>query len=329
MLQPSQLRQAVRQALAFYGLFSYPLTPQEALGAANAPGVSVGEVMDALEADPACAKDSGYYFLRGQQAGAAHRRQERYLLAQKKYKKVRWFIRVLSMVPYVRLVCVCNTLSYSNSTRDSDIDLFVVARARRAHFCRMLCGFLAAAFGLRPKDGNHRDKVCLSFFVDEDSLNLRELRSGEDDVFFHHWLLQMAPMYDAGGFFSRLMEENAWARERLPNFTPKREYRRAIKHGPALRVLKKALEALTQAFLRPAARKALLGLEERRFPAEIRQMRNRDACVVITDGVLKFHPNDRRAEYVVQLAERMKELEATPNDQEQEQPALARQGALA
>lgn len=316
MSNTRQLRKSILSVLAFYDMFSYPLTAGEILNLLELdtsylgrPGIE--DIMYALENDEVlkriCIKEGGYYCFCEKRENVQIR-HERYIIADQKFKKVQWFIYLLSLVPYIRLICVCNSLSYENTHKDSDIDLFIVTEREKVHLSRMIAVALAALFGLRPKEESHADKICLSFFVDKENMDIANLRFGDDDVYFRYWFLELSPIYDAGGVFDEFLEKNKWICRKYCFHQPKKMYERAIFHGKKIKVCKKILEWIASAVLRSKIEQFLLAQEEKHFPNLIQQMRNKDTRVVINKGVLKFHPNDRRQEYAQRLQKRMTEL---------------------
>ena len=131
---------------------------------------------------------------------------------------------------------------------------------------------------LRPKDGDNRDKLCLSFFVTTEALEMRALAFRADDVYMHYWTRQMKPL--AG---------NSSAFELFRAVNPEIQSRGMADRSRFLRTVFYPLALFPGAFMRNWQKhhfpKLLIASEERH-----------DGSVVVSDSVLKFHVNDRRAD---------------------------------
>jgi hypothetical protein len=304
----SSPRQSIMAGLSFFDIFNYPLTLAELwryrYGSsllASRSSLTMHAVLDALAGSPVGEKD-GYYFLLGRE-GTVATRQRRYRLSEAKFAKARAAAKLFGRLPWVRLVAVCNSLAISNAGDDSDIDLFVVCRPGTLWRTRlMMVGALQAA-GLRPRPGRHADTFCLSFFLSEDRLDLSPYALRPRDTYLLYWIASLVPLYDAGGVMDRFRAANAWVGEWLPGTLAKSEVRTAKSEDEALRSSPFALR-----FSERMAKRFQL----RRFPVEIRRMANIDSRVVISDDILKFHVNDRRALYEEKFCERLTALEAQP-----------------
>ena len=197
----------ILSALAYYDQFEFPLTAQEiffALPESEGTRLSFEEVERALHEAVRLrtveTKD-GMYFLPGREdfVGIRH---ARYAVAEAKYKRVARFLKIARHAPYLRAAFVCNTLARSNARAESDIDLYLVAAPGRVWSTRLCVTGLAALLRVRPTVTESADRICLSFFVSTDALNVRPLAI-EDDVYLAHWLQELYPVYDEAGIARR------------------------------------------------------------------------------------------------------------------------------
>jgi len=280
------LQRSILAALAYFDVFDFPLTlveisrflPRTSPEDDAAPALA--DIRRALLDCPVGERD-GYYFLSGRDA-TVDRRREKYLLAAGKYRKARRLTAFLRLLPSVRLVAVCNSLAISNAERDSDIDFFVVTKPGTVWFTRLLTTGVVSLLGLRPDERTQRDRYCLSFFVTENSLNLSGLALPTGDTYLLYWLATLRPLYDAGGVMEKLAMANAWVGKSLP------AHAISEKDRPAAVELDKKPLGILEGFAKR--------LQGRLFPKAIADLANRDSRVVVSDDMLKFHVNDRRAE---------------------------------
>ncbi|MEY4745175.1 MAG: hypothetical protein RL272_1120 [Candidatus Parcubacteria bacterium] len=300
------LRRSLAATLSYFDLFDYPLTLAELLRyryrLESEPAASAWSAADALAAlaDPAFGTRDGYWFLAGRESCVATR-ERRFRLSEKKFARARRVARFLRLLPSVRLVAVCNSLAIANADEESDIDLFVVARPGTLWSTRFVVVAVLAALGLRPDARSHADKVCMSFFVSDAAQDLSRCALAPDDIYLRYWAATLVPLYDAGGAFSRFMAANGWVRDSLPGFRPSSR-RPARSSGPAPRWTLALLPLMRSA--EPRLRK----LQLRMFPKEIAAMANMDSRVLVSDDILKFHVNDRRAAYERLFRERLRAM---------------------
>lgn len=173
--QDDDIRRAVIKTLAYFDLFDYPLTDWEIykylwVKDLEVKGVNYIDVKRILDNGlPDIQRKEGFYFLDGRKHLVSLRKQ-RQNIANKKYKKVRWAMKILSAMPFVRMLAVCNSLAYDNARDESDIDLFIITAKNKIWTSRFYANLLLRVFNLRPKKDDKKDKICLNFFISDANL---------------------------------------------------------------------------------------------------------------------------------------------------------------
>lgn len=300
------MEKSILATISYFDIFDYPLTEIETwkwmfqLGDSgqNCGLSTVGEFLEKNESIKSLVVSRrGFYFLRGRE-NIVDSRQARYNLAEKKFKKALRVARFLRRLPGVRMIAVCNNLAWSNASEGSDIDLFIVVRPGKIWVTRFWATSFLKLFGLRPSKNKSKNKICLSFFVDEKNMNLEKISLPVPDIYLIYWVSQVYPIYDAGGVYQKFIEDNSWVKKYLPNFFSN-EPSSARQLGRRQWVL--AALGIGDNFFR--------FVQMRAMPKEIRKMANKDFRVIVRDSMLKFHVNDRRAEYRERWLEKISELE--------------------
>ncbi len=282
------LRETLLKTLAFFDLFDQPLKPEEVLACLYEAdrSVHIKEVRGTLEQ----MKEEGlleqvrdFYALKGR-GGLAEMRHNRAFLNEKLWMRVRLFARLMAGVPFIRMIAVCNTLAFSAATPESDIDLFVVTKPGRLWTSRLFLTALLHFFGVRRHGPYVAGRFCLSFFVTENALKVSDLTLPGGDPYLHYWMRTLKPFYGRPAY-ERFLSVNRVAAAEAPAFLVERDslFKRvteAVLAGP----VGNAVEFLIKKILKPRTQKKAGAL-------------GGEACVVVSDDMLKFHNHDRRAEY--------------------------------
>ena len=301
----------ILKAIIYFDIFDFPLTifevwkyfyspsPLEGLRRKNSDDqkISLLEIQEILEKSEALKdiidRENGFYFLKGRE-DIIKKRLERYNIAGKKFKRAKKIIKILSLIPFIRLIAVCNTLGYSNAREESDIDLFLITAKNRIWTARFWSALILKLFGLRPTKITIKDKICLSFFVSEDHLNISDLALKPEDIYFNYWLNQLVPIYDADNIYSGFIENNEWVLNFLPNsINYQVNWRREVKPG----LISRAIKQLKEKFFYLIPEKIFEKIQLVALPLNLKKLANFDTRVVINSQVLKFHGNDRRDEF--------------------------------
>jgi hypothetical protein len=266
------------------------------------------------------ASSDGFYFLPGR-AALVMTRRSRYSLAEGKFARVRRFLSLARFAPFLRAVFVCNTLARSYARPESDIDLFLIAAPGRIWLTRLCVTGLAALMRVRPTDEVSADRICLSFFVTTEALDLKPLAI-DDDVYLAHWLQELCPVYDEAGLIRRVSVENRWLKGQLPETRVQAPSPRRLVRARLLG-MKRAFEL----FLDTVFSDRLEAWAKRRQlawmpPALKAAAGTSDSDVVLSDTVLKFHDRDRRAAIRDAYRAKVRRLLLTP-PRHQETPSFA------
>jgi hypothetical protein len=105
-------------------------------------------------------------------------------------EKYRW---VFGIVPFVKLVSVCNNLSFGVVDENSDIDIFIVTRKDRIFIVWAIMNLLMKVLGIRTYGEDTAGKFCLSFMVDEKAMRLSQIAL-KNDVYLAYWIHKLIPI---------------------------------------------------------------------------------------------------------------------------------------
>ncbi|MBI2990350.1 MAG: hypothetical protein HYY51_04190 [Candidatus Magasanikbacteria bacterium] len=298
------LRVSILKTLAFFDIFDYPLTSQELHTWLWSYEDFIVErdflkFLDSLKQNGELELVSGYVVLPGRGA-IVHIRQQKIWLLEKKMEIARKGIRKLRWVPFVRAVFVCNTLAFAWPKKDSDIDVFIVTKAGRLWISRFLVSCILSLFGLRRGKTKIQDKLCLSFYVTDNALDISDLVLEEADIYLVYWLARLLPVYDPSQVYSQIMDANVWIKKYLSQASF--GYRVApgwiVPEAKAQKRARHFFEVMWEGkygnFLEDQAR----SLQRAKMSRNTNSVQNEpDTRVVINDSRLKFHENDRRAQF--------------------------------
>lgn len=306
------LEKSILATICYFDIFDYPLIlveiwkwlyvyPEPENLRTEEP-IRMLDVQEALEKSEYLKQrmetKNGFYFLRGR-TGLVKKRMERYNIAERKYKKALKIIKILRLIPYVKMIAICNTLAYSNARDESDIDLFIICEKSHLWKSRFLISGFLKLFNLRPTALETKDKICASFFLSEDNLNIRNL-SIADDIYLKYWLTQVYPVCD-NGIYQKFLSVNDWIKNDIPNFFPVQPtLRRQLKPGRFKLIFRLIFSILSENYCKNYQWKIL--------PENLRKIVNKDTRVVMNNQVLKFHDNDAREFYRDSFHEKIRKL---------------------
>ncbi len=305
------LRLSLKKTLAYFDLASFPLTKEElynflweppdfAKASTGKPTTSYSDFLLSLsEIKMPIVDKNGYYFLFGREELIETRRR-RLLISENKLKIARRAARIVRSVPFLKAIFVCNTVGAEQATDDSDIDFFIVTEKNRIWVARLWVTFLLGLFRLRRVNNRIKNKICLSFYVTADNLNLANLRVVDDDIHFAYWINQMLPIYDPENMYAKFLQANSWTKKYLPNIDAKKisSYIFHITESKLGKFWKRAWEKMWTGpygdLINGEAKK--IQISKMKFSGK-KIDRGEDKGVVISDHILKFHEKDTRLEY--------------------------------
>ncbi len=223
---------AVVRTVEYADIFDYPLTAEEIhrylIGLASARDRVQTVLEDGAALNGKLIRQGEFFVLPGREeiVGTRYRRAQ---LSDRFWTRALRYGRLISSMPFVRMVAVTGELAMDNVREDSDIDFFVVTEHRRLWLCRLL---IVAIVKLARLNG---DVVCPNYLLSERMLSL-----SERDLYTAHEVVQMIPISGLE-VYARFRQQNRWVYGFLPNAISNQRDLRARPHSRPLRA---ALESL-------------------------------------------------------------------------------------
>lgn len=217
-------------------------------------------------------------------------------IEKKLFKKAKFYVKLLQVVPFVRMVAVCNNLAFGKVDSDSDIDLFVIAKKDRLFIVRTLVTFLLHVLGVRRHGEYVSERFCLSFFVDEEFMDLSEIAIHRD-IYLAYWIRSLVPLINRRQTAEKFLENNSWAKRYFENgedFAVNKEH--VMRESLILGGVRLFLSIPFTSFLGWFAETVLKRWQLKRAEKKVKEEVGMNS-IVIGDHILKFHNVDRRREY--------------------------------
>lgn len=282
----TELEKAIFRTLVYFAYFQFPLTKREVFLWLLSPGRSYTQ-----EEVASCMKTSEWLKVRIDRAGIyvslkhcadwVKEREKKYRDAERKHRKAWWAAQFMMCIPGVEGVAVCNSLAWNATNKESDIDFFVVTQPGKVWTARLLTNAPLRLLGMRPGEAA-QDPLCLSFFTDQDTLNLEHVREDGEDWYLAYWVTSLKWIAGPQSLAEKFWMQNAWVKNVLP-------------HAEMGRVGMSARVSHTFRLPLFVPESWAKKVQEKLFSERIREKRNISTHVVVTDRMLKFHDDDRRA----------------------------------
>jgi hypothetical protein len=294
------------ETIIFFDLFDYPLTALEVWrNLYYKVPVTEQQVEDILKSEGLSHKiahQADYYFLIGR-AELIKMREARHAFASTKFKRAKRMAYLFKFIPWIKMIAVSNLIGSYNLRESSDIDLFIVVQENRIWLTRFFTVLVTKLLGLRPKPNKTQDTICLSFFVSEQALSLKNFLLF-DDIYFTYWLAGLELIYEMDSTFVKVYQANSWLLEFLPNWvvgSKQFEFKAGQAWPKSYRLIVDFLFGWMENIFKK--------LQFKMLAPELKQLMNLDNRVVINDQVLKLHSNDRREEFSQRFKSRIKNYE--------------------
>jgi hypothetical protein len=294
---PDTLERAILKTILYSDLFDYPLTPEEVAHYLNGVSSTVDEVRACLARScwltDRIAAVNGYLAVRGREAVIA-RRLDRVCSSDRLWRRARRFVRVLRLLPFVRMIAITGALSMKNSATGDDIDVLIVTTPDRVWLTRALAIALVYAGKL------FGDTLCPNYVISE-----RALALDKRTLFVAHEFVQMVPVYGLA-VYDRMWAANAWIQNLLPNAT--RPLWSEPEQPPSLmgRSVKRAMEAVLNGRVGDALETWEMGRKIRKFQSKLGYP---DGDAILDRDHVKGHFNDYGEPVMRLYAERLAQFE--------------------
>ena len=198
------LLHSVFQTLAYADIFDYPFTAQEVYRYLPSGGATAEEVESALSNQTLFTQVGDYFTLRGREQIVETRKQRAAIAARLWPKAVRYG-RIITRLPFVRMVAVTGSLAMNNTQAGQDIDYMIVTAPGHLWTCRALSLLVVRWAKLEGV------KLCPNYLVTTNALAFKE-RS----LYVAHELTQMVPL-SGMDIYRQIWDLNLWIHDYLPN----------------------------------------------------------------------------------------------------------------
>jgi len=321
------LEKSILATVIYYDILDYPLTgfeiykylinplhiigqtePVQDLELEPFGEISLSGVLDYLQTEKIrefVGEKNGYYFWVGRE-GLYQQRIERQKIAAPRWKKVYKILRALQIIPFVKMIAVCNSLAINNSKEDADIDFFVIIGKNRIWLTRLLVTFFVWMMGEWRHKKRIAGKICLSFYITEDALNLEPIAIKPYDIYLAHWVAELKPVYYEGQIYRDFVFKNLWARNYLINFGKiSNLYYPEFKRNRFLSFSRMISEKLLKGRIGNLIEKLFRFFQKKRITRKIIP-HEVPTAVLVSDKMLKFHENDKRTFFEEKFVENLK-----------------------
>ncbi len=299
----TEIEQSIIQTLCYADVQHRPLTMQEIThrlwcGKKQWTDQDIEIAVQSLIKKKKVQTSQGNYVLYGKiqhmlQKKIHEQYQEKKLIIAKKA------IKYIASIPFVRGVYICNTLASKTAKQESDIDVFIVIKNKRLYFSRLCVTLIVSMLNRRRTKKQIADTICLSFYVTESHLGLAPVAIEQPDIYLIHWIYDLIPIYDPHQRIESIHKANQWIYEYI---RMKQWYHTATAYRVQLPTyiekIKKCNEYCLQHRIGNVCEQWAKKIQRAHMKKNTQSVQNKgDTRVIISDGMLKFHEQDRRAWY--------------------------------
>ncbi len=221
--------------------------------------------------------------------------QNKSKLIQEYINHINKYWNIYKSIPFIKDIYLCNSLTFNAINKKSDIDIVIISKPwklRRTRFRSVLFFWI---LWLKRNSSDYTKKFCLSFYIDNSVLNIKNIKEKWEDVYLCYWLAHCVKLYqeqENDDFY----KQNNRISDILPNFEQKQKINIWNEFFTWKSTFKKALEFLLDNKIWNFFQNIIKYL---RLPILIykkNKLWKKWEKIIISDKMLKFY-NDKRYIY--------------------------------
>jgi hypothetical protein len=225
----SSVSKSIIKTLAYFDVFSYPITFNEIYEYASIKSAAVlfEEELNILLKNEVIFKTGDFYALSNNPLLAIKRNNENRLATEQLPQAIK-VGKFIGKLPFVKAVGISGSLSKNVAYDNSDFDYFIITETNRLYVCRFILGLYRRFTKLLKKEYH----VCCNYIIDENHLIIPEKNI--------YTAIEIASLIPVAGknVLLNFYYENNWRNATLPN------ERRHIIPATKKIILKQSLEIL-------------------------------------------------------------------------------------
>jgi len=204
------LQQDVVRTLAYFDVFSYPLSSEQVKAFLPRNSVTLAQLEESLSylgESGVVHREGGYYFFSDRPRAVVADRLRNEQNAKRMMKRAHWVARFLRQVPFVRGIFLTGSLSKDVAGPSSDVDFMIVTAPRRLWISKMIITGIRRIFLL-----NSIRYFCFNLFVTENRFLFPDR-----DIFNAIEIATTRVLWNEEAY-ARFQSVNSWIRHFLPNW---------------------------------------------------------------------------------------------------------------
>jgi len=219
MIELDFIQTAILRTLVYSGIFDYPLTPEEIflylIGNKSYSQQEINGSLGDLSRLGLIGEREGFFFLKNREV-ICDLREKRQKWSEEKLIKVKNWVWLFRLIPWIRLVAVTGAVAAGNADENSDIDLMIIANSKRIWLTRFLVLGLLKILGLRVdlKRKLTANRFCVNLFIADNCLEYPQ-----KNLYTANEIIRIKSIFERNNFYQRFLAENQWVLGFLLNFS--------------------------------------------------------------------------------------------------------------
>jgi hypothetical protein len=127
-----------------------------------------------------------------------------------KFKKIKWILRFIAYLPFVRLIMLSGSMGLGNPLKESDIDLLVVAKHGRIWTARAVLTFFTLMLGAYRHTGKTQNRLCLNHYITDKSLGV-----DFGNIYKAEEYLNLLPLAGDLDTYNNFFKKNSWMKDHV------------------------------------------------------------------------------------------------------------------
>jgi len=139
----------------------------------------------------------------------------RYKYSKDLMKEARVSVKLLSLIPWLKMVAVTGAVASYNAIKDDDVDVFIVSEKNRLWITRFFVFLILKSVGKYAQKGEDNRKFCCNLFADESGM-----KWGKDkqNMYVAREMLSMQPLLDRDRTYYKFIQANSWSLKHFNNY---------------------------------------------------------------------------------------------------------------